>query len=76
MNYHNGPVIEIGDIVEIQPGVTGIVVCMPSSRKFTDDYSAKDWSEVDGDILVETENKARILLKLDYPHLKFLGRKA
>lgn len=65
----------IGDMVEIEPGIAGVVVCLPKRGLYSGPHSAADWLPENGGVVIETTNGAFVQLDEIYPHLKIIKHK-
>lgn len=54
MKYNSGEAVLLGDIIELEGGMTGVVVAIINAGEFSDGYPAKQWHYLETGVLVES----------------------
>lgn len=60
MNYPDGDVVRVGDLVELWPGCQGKVVASIDSGDYTPEFSERDWSYLKRGVLVRSDQAGLI----------------
>lgn len=60
MNYHTGELIELGDSIELNNAMTGVIVGIIDESKFSELYPKEEWDYLEKGILIFTDQAGLI----------------
>jgi hypothetical protein len=55
MQYPDGQLARLGDVIEVWSGNKGVVVCSLDTGEYTSSYPESDWQHLQRGVLVESE---------------------
>ena len=71
MRYIDGDVARLGDLVEFDPDLSGIVVCSVDTNEFNDEYPELEWKDyLSSGILVMTSQIGLVHLEVNDVNLR------
>jgi hypothetical protein len=74
MRYSTGEEVDLNDIVEMDGGMTGVVVCDIDKLHFIDAFPLSTWGELKTGVIVKSEQAGVVHYAKEDPHL-FLVQK-
>lgn len=74
MIYPSGEKIEVGDVVEMWPDNSGIVVCIFGDSEFAEGYPREEWEYLKSGVLIDSQQAGLIHFEESEPSFKLIRR--